>query len=390
MAELTLRDGVLAIHTSDRLAYKRCRRKWKWSSRLYDHLRPANESPAPLWFGTGFHFALEDLHGYNKFNNSPEEAFLAYVDAHPEGKRPETWRELIDLGIGMLSHYQTWLHRRDTYKTVWIGDVPQVEVQFNILIPELTEYVAKNWDYLAPHFGLDPNEVEPPQVVYRGTFDRIVQDDIGKYWILDYKTAATIDTSKLETDPQITSYVWAANKVYAPYGIQFEGVVYLQCKKDFPQQPEPLKSGGISADERQKTNYTLYRQALIENYGLLNQAPKKNQEFLDALMDMEEPDSDKFIRRDVVRRNESFVAAEHAKIVMEGYEMLNPELYIYPNPTRDCSWDCPFKSACIAYDDGSDYQYILDEEFVVKEDEEFKWQDRIQYPNQQQEQQQVK
>lgn len=376
MGELVIRDNILALHTSDRLAYKRCRRKWKWSSRLYEHLRPKNVSHSALWFGSGFHYALEDLHGYNRFNGQPEEAFIAYVEAHPEDKRPADWRELQDLGISMLSHYQNWLHRRDTYKTVWIDGVPQVEVQFNIVIPELTQYVADNWEVLKHEMNASDIEV-PPVVVYRGTFDRVVEDTDGKWWVLDYKTAATIDTSKLETDPQITSYVWSGTQVY---GRPIEGVIYMQCKKDFPEQPEPLKKGGISADKRQKTNYTLYRKALIDAYGSVQSAPAKNQELLDSLLEAEQPDSDKFIRRDAVRRNEAFVQAEHAKIIMEGYEMLNSNLYIYPNPTRDCSWDCPFKSACISYDDGSDYRYILDEEFTMKEEEEFQWQKRIKYP----------
>lgn len=381
MSQLTLRDGVLALHTSDRLAFKRCRRRWRWSSRLYDHLRLKNESPAPLWFGTAFHFALEDLHGYNRFNDSPEEALVAFAEAHPDHKKPETWLELVELGIGMLSHYKSWRQNRDDYQTLWLDGVPQVEVQFNIVIPELCEYVRANWNILAPIFDRNAEAEDPPLVVYRGTFDRIVVDSEGKLWVEDYKTAAAIDTGKLETDPQITSYVWAAEQLF---GRKFEGVLYTQFRKDFPQEPRRLASGDISADKRQKTNFKLYRDALIETYGSVSAAPIKNRELLDTLLEAEHLDSDRFIRRDAVRRNESFVQAEHAKIVMEGYDMLNPHLNIYPNPTRDCAWDCSFRSACVAYDDGSDYEYILQEEFIEKIEEEFNWQERIKYPDQHQ------
>lgn len=32
----------------------------------------------------------------------------------------------------------------------------------------------------------------------------------------------------------------------------------------------------------------------------------------------------------------------------------------YPNPTKDCRWDCPFIGVCAMVDDGSDYQGFLD------------------------------
>lgn len=33
----------------------------------------------------------------------------------------------------------------------------------------------------------------------------------------------------------------------------------------------------------------------------------------------------------------------------------------YPNPTRDCSWDCPFFAVCQQFDDGSDVKHVLGE-----------------------------
>lgn len=38
-----------------------------------------------------------------------------------------------------------------------------------------------------------------------------------------------------------------------------------------------------------------------------------------------------------------------------------------PNPTRDCTWDCPFKDVCLSgmMDDGSDYEGFLSEHYEV-------------------------
>ncbi len=36
-----------------------------------------------------------------------------------------------------------------------------------------------------------------------------------------------------------------------------------------------------------------------------------------------------------------------------------------PNPTRDCSWDCPFMTLCAFMDDGSDVEGYIEASFDV-------------------------
>jgi hypothetical protein len=67
--------------------------------------------------------------------------------------------------------------------------------------------------------------------------------------------------------------------------------------------------------------------------------------------------------------------------------MLNPDLAIYHNPTKDCSWDCPFKSMCIAMEEGADWESYLDDYESRNETangEITKWQYRLykKYPEQ--------
>lgn len=70
---------VATIRTSDRLLFKRCRRRWGWNSHLRGNLAPKTNA-APLWTGSGFHFALEDCHSQNLYGH-PGLAFLAYREA---------------------------------------------------------------------------------------------------------------------------------------------------------------------------------------------------------------------------------------------------------------------------------------------------------------------
>jgi hypothetical protein len=354
--EPKLVDGVRPIHTSDRIGFKRCRRKWAFQSPLRGHLTRKEGSKSALWFGTGFHYALEDFHGYNNFHSNPQAAFVAYSKAFRQEHLPHDFESLVDLGLGMIDHYISWLKRREQYQTYWVDGVPQVEVRFSVPIPELSEYAG-----------------EP--VHYHGTFDRVVEDEEGRLWILDYKTAAQIDTGKLETDPQVTSYLWAGEHLYDR---PIEGVIYMQFVKSFPVYPKMTKKG-VSFDKRQKTNHALYEEVLELEYGSIQKSPAGCIEMLNLLLDQEDIDSDRYIRRDLVRRNHEFRTMEGDKIVAEGYDMLNPNLAIYPNPTRDCSWDCDFRTVCLAMDDGSDWEQMLIDGYEEK-GEEIEWRHRIKLP----------
>jgi hypothetical protein len=43
----------------------------------------------------------------------------------------------------------------------------------------------------------------------------------------------------------------------------------------------------------------------------------------------------------------------------------DPMRVAYPNPTRDCKWECPFFQICPLFDDGSDVESALADQFVV-------------------------
>ena len=43
---------------------------------------------------------------------------------------------------------------------------------------------------------------------------------------------------------------------------------------------------------------------------------------------------------------------------------------LYPNPTKDCSWDCDFKSLCPMVDEGDDWQDVMALNFIEKSEKE--------------------
>lgn len=335
-------DRVAVVRTTDRIMFKRCRRRWGWQSHMRQNLGP-KQNAAPLWLGSGFHFALEDFHGYNRFGH-PKAAFDAYVMATKKksSRLPEDWRELTELGQAMLEYYaDDWLIGREPLETYWFNGKPQVEVSIKVDVPADPEMLKR--------YGID-------RVVYSLTLDRVSIDEVGNLWIVEYKTAKQFGTTHFTVDPQVSAYCWAASHVYDRPVV---GVIYQQHKKELPKFPEPMASGRLSVNKSQRTTHRLYRKALINQYGDIQRAPADNVNYLNWLAAQDSPDADMYIRRDRVERNVHSHQSEGTKILLELEDMLNPDLPLYPNPTRDCSFMCPFLSACVSIDDGSDWEYEL-------------------------------
>lgn len=354
----------LQIRTSDRSAYKRCRRKWDIYSPIRQNLEYNGVANA-LWWGSGVHFALEDYHGYKKFPDIPA-ALDAYAAAFPDDERPMEWQDILDQAKAMMDYYVQWLKPRNEYKTLVLKGIPQVEVQFELLLP------------------ITNSRGGSEQITYHGTLDRVVCEinNPDRWWIEDYKTAAAIDIAKLETDGQITAYLWGAEQHYQHH---IEGVLYTQISKSPPEYPRMLTKGGISTDKRQRTTHSLYRSALLELHPD-GKFPNQYIEFLNDLAGQETMEGTKFIRWDKVTRNEMAKTNFFYNMLPEATEMIDPLTPIYPNPTRDCAWDCSARSICLAMDDGGDASSMLADEFKLRTEGKDPWRKRIKWPNQTQEQ----
>jgi hypothetical protein len=76
-----------------------------------------------------------------------------------------------------------------------------------------------------------------------------------------------------------------------------------------------------------------------------------------------ESGDEQFIVRNQVRRNRHEIYSCGMRVYAETMDMLNKP-YIYPNPTG--TWGCLkciFRAPCIAKDDGSEWEWMLDEQF---------------------------
>jgi hypothetical protein len=82
-----------------------------------------------------------------------------------------------------------------------------------------------------------------------------------------------------------------------------------------------------------------------------------------------------FYGRAGVKHNEEVYRNMHSRVWGEVRDILavrealdagyDHQSVAYPNPTRDCSWDCPFFAVCARFDDGSDVEDVLSTEYEV-------------------------
>lgn len=340
----------IIIRTSDRMLFKRCRRKWHFQSAMKLNLEPAQRAPY-FWIGTGGHFALEDYHGYNYYGH-PVEAFRAYVEAQRKScpsALPDDWKEQAVLGEGILDYYLTWLNGRDPLQTYWFNGEPQVEVRIRVPLPMK---------------GADGEEI-----FYDATLDRVVEID-GELWVLDYKFYAQFRPTNLDLDEQITSYLWLASLLY---GRPVVGMILMQFKKELPKGPRILRSGAISSAKNQKTTHRLYKEILELQYGEVHLAPPENVECLNHLAQIEGEERDAFIKREYTRRSQEQLESLGSRVLAETTDMTNPDIFLYPNFTRDCSWDCPFNDVCLMIERDEDWETYLEEVSEQRTDERDEW-----------------
>lgn len=359
-------ERVAVIRTSDRIQFKRCRRNWNWSSHLKQNLG-SKITADPLWLGTGIHYALEDFYGDNAFGN-PGRSLAAYAMAYGRkypDRMPEDWKELLKLGKEMMDYYLIWLTGRDILPTYIMDGVPQLEVSMKIEIPIDR---LRNADKIRTMYD---------RVFYSMTLDRVHEDEYGQLWIVEYKTAKQFATHHFLTDPQVGTYMWGASNIYNK---PVAGVIYQQHKKDLPHPPTVLVRGGVSVAQNMNTTHRLYRQTLIDVYGEVKAAPKANIDYLNGLVAAETEHADKFIRRDILHRNKYNAQSEAQKILLETADMLDPDLAMYPNPTRDCAHMCSFLSPCVSMDDGSDWKFELESETMPRPDSYDAWREGLPDP----------
>jgi hypothetical protein len=345
------------VHTSDRAAFKTCRRRWIFSANTYGNMGLEPKSRyAPFWIGTGFHKALEY---YYRDGRVPAEVWDEYV-AEWETQNVdlmEGWDDVEQLdyetdkllGNAMLRHYAEYAKDVDDFEVV------ETEVNFSVPVrrPNGEElYVLRQFTDLRTG---EPRRERMP-AVYEGRLDGIVRDKYGLLWILEHKTARSYDERKLLNDEQVGSYIWACRYLY---GYQIAGVLYNVAMKKVPVYPGLLANGKALSKDRKLLNSTtsrLYREEL-DRQGF------DHEPYADFLTELDEKGWDAFFHRKQVKRNPTEITEIGLRIYYEVKEMTRSNMVPYPSPSPMNCPNCLFLQPCLAMGEGGDWRAVLDENY---------------------------
>lgn len=409
------------LHTSERKAFRACRRRWNWA---YRDMYSPQVTAAPLEFGIAFHKAMEVFYEPRTwtadnfvrtdlacvtFRRECDKQLRAYkknIDPDPDVTVLDEYKTRIDLGLNMIRYYCETMS--PVYDRKWTP--VRVEVGFEVPLKhtDSEEYIFCKcklcWkrvvrasvnleqrkigkeDFINQVFGgsavrNDDGALTTPRddwkglpVTYGGRLDALFQDEHGRYWIADWKTTARLldedaESSFLQLDDQVSSYLWALSQ----YGINCAGFVYVEIKKTFPQAPERLsrsyKGRAFSTNKQALTTYELANRVFArEDHDAWQMG------FYDEyLRFLQGPEGPKFTQRHQIHKNAHEIEAIGQDIVLEALDMIG-QPRIYPMPGRfSCNW-CLFKQPCLGKNMGEDYQYTLDTMF--DKFDKFYWEER--------------
>ena len=422
--EIPGKYDIIPLHNSDRGSFLRCRRYWDWSSPARNNLSlraDIHGVNTDLWFGTGIHWALEQYYAPGQaIRRDPVEAWLTWYDVQwrggtvgtewldkvydlnprpvppntPEylaqfGDKPiefdtmdlwvvrgledilpdadgDKYEELRELGLRMMTFYKQYAEANDAF------EVLVVEHDFSIPIWDYENDCILTATDLREH---SPNYGKKLEVHNRGRMDAIWSKPNGKLGVIDHKTSSRIDEDffeKLDTDEQVTSYLYAAEVEATYYGLPYAGEAMEECiynvlRKAFPQPPTVVRGGLFSIDRKAEScTYDMLTSWMQENDVTYESLPEKHQFYVDWL---QEVGAEQFIIRKQVRRNRHQLQAAGYTLYQQAMDMLVPDVRIYRNMSNDFKClGCQFRAPCLAKDDGGDWEQLINDNYTRTRD----------------------
>ena len=349
-------------------------------------------TPPPLEFGVAFHSAMEEFYNPQlwhhdnivrqglalvRFKQVCDQQLKEYtrLNGEPEISVLDEYKERVVLGLNMIRYYTAHVSPFTD-----VGFTPiEVEVAFEVPItsPEgeqlyckCTECWGKWTSFLVKRdngtINVDHDKWEGLPVTYGGRLDMLAKDELGRYWIYDWKTTSRIldedaEASFLSLDDQISSYVWALRFL----GLPVAGFVYVEIKKAYPTTPKELsriiKGRRFSTDKQMMTTVDVYRNFVAEHDSLAY-AEGVYDEYLGWL----KREGPKFHQRHQIHKNDHEIDEVAKNIWLEAQDILgNPR--IYPQPGRFSCTTCLYRQPCIGQNQGEDYRYTLETLFEKRE-----------------------
>jgi hypothetical protein len=311
---------LITINNSQLKAWRRCQRMWMYK---YDEGIVPKKRARPLFLGSWVHACLE-------------------------------------------SHYRDgdWKLGHQLYLTEWnkLFDEEKEELSKRSgPLPQLVERIMRSYLWYTRNDGWKVHAVEQifsvefKGILFKGRIDLIIEDEDGKLWVVDHKTASTIPESTAfhAMDPQLILYPWAAEKMW---GLDIAGVIYNYVKSKAPSVPKLNKDGSLS------------RRKIVTDYPTVYLFLKRNgydpRQFWETLKPLQKRSP--FLRRYRLPREDTVLRHVLREAVITSRE-IRDHRYITRNITRDCARGCGYHDLCRAELNGFDTSIMRRTNFVEEE-----------------------
>lgn len=382
---------LLDVSVTELGQYRTCHRRWYLDT--IENLEPKTADPIELEYGTAMHRALDAYHS----GEGEEAAYQAVRDWHArEWKRQdyqpddESWQKIREhaiMGLEILDHYFVF----DRNSKVQLGRILAVEGRLltddlEVKIPD--DYPAEarviqhpSGRLMVPIVHPDTREVlrKDGRVCYLTARIDLLSERLtpkSGLWVTDHKNLSKAPSDKgLDFDDQITGYCYVVWRWIASIP---RGVVYNTLLKNLPEEPRRVRETkknpwGLSYAKDQMTTPELYREALREEGIMLSDGTIISEDHATCLGSLLSKGWDRFFLRNEVTRNEDQLLNFERRLFTEHEDMAialaDPTAdLLYPNPSVYLCPRCPVNRICLAMEDGSDWEYIVENAYKVGPD----------------------
>ncbi len=385
-----------SIHTSERKAFRACRRRWNWSYRKGFH---PTVMPKPLEFGIAWHIAMETWYNPENWKKDRNRQYLATIaifvktledqlvrytklNGTPDDETLKDYVERRELGIKMIDYYCLRISPMlDKDLTPLAVEIPfEVDLELDCTCNRCWELFVnfelkddKSWTSSrkrsedAGFVGAMEEwrkEWKGLPVTFGGRIDAIFTDTKNRILVFDWKTTARMvdgedERAFLELDDQVGGYPVALYKL----GRQVDGFIYHEQKKAIPEPPEMLsrkyKGKMFSTNKQANVEYTTFLNAIMKddlyayNNGLYD-------DYLEYLMS---PIAPRFYQRHTILKTDIQMDNFWKDLKAEAHDILESP-NVYPQASRFSCNSCLYRQPCEAKNRGEDHQYILDTMFI--------------------------
>ena len=338
---MCMNDGSRISVTSIR-TFKRCRRKWYY--KYVERMSPKQKA-SYLNLGVFIHKAMESHYSALDWKQAVHDLAA----------------ESIQNTVNKMQLGYDWDEALAVEKTAEINNLRNRAVEIMgryIEFDRTNPLVRAGWKVLGVEVNILEWELTIPgtDIFLEGFIDMVLEDEYGGIWAVEHKTGAQFfSVESLDLDEQASTYLWALSHRYPDKKVS--GIIYNLVRTKVPSIPQMLKSGEMSRSKID-TTWDIYVLALREN-GL-------NEQDYGAMKDR--LSLNHFFKRDQVYRSQVELGNFEIDLqdVIHDIEDTMNNARFTRTPTKDCTWECPFREICIMEYKGLDIGEVSSLKFTKR------------------------